>query len=186
MPVSAPRRVRLNVHRAPAATSDPRATPRRVKAATKRLLVSGSVHLAVGRWRCRPRARPTHTSLGYVFKRAALSLRSRKGDAPTGASVTTLDVCRARRSRARWQLQRGLGRRPPPQHLRVLQAGLRHWPHVRLHLRARLPWTELDSSRRQCEDALTRSPATRAGHAWVISPIHQRRDVAKGLVGAQE
>ena len=125
-------------------------------AATKRLRVSGSVHHSVcphHRWRCRPGARPTHSShIRIRFRRAALGLWNRKGDTPTGASVTTLYVCRARRSR--WR-QRGLGRRPLPQHLRVLQAGLGHWPHVRLEHRPRLTWTELDSSRRQCEEALT-------------------------------
>ena len=131
--------------------------------AAKRLLVSGPLHHPVcshQRWRCRPRARRTHSSHIRSFSShdrsdvgaALFGLWFRKNDAPTGASVPTLDVRRA--SRSLWR-QRGLGRRPLPQHPCVLQTGLGHGPAVRFDRRARLAWTELDSSRRQCEKALT-------------------------------
>lgn len=118
--------------------------------AAKRLLVSRSLHHFVcshQRWRRRPRARQTHSSHIRSFRRAALfGLWLRRNDAPTGASVSTLDFRRARR--ALWH-QRGLGRRRPlPQRPCVLQTGLGLGPAVRFERRPRLAWTELDSSRR--------------------------------------
>ena len=118
--------------------------------AAKRLLVSDSLHHFVcshQRWRRRPRARRTHSSHIRSFRRAALfGLWLRRNDAPTGASVSTLDFRRARR--ALWH-QRGLGRRRPlPQRPCVLQTGLGLGPAVRFERRPRLAWTELDSSRR--------------------------------------